>query len=163
MSAGTKLKELRNRLGITTREVEECSRRIAETEGSEDFYISNAWLTQIENKGCTPSIYKLYSRSVIYRAKFTDLFLFYGVDLERISKHQWTAPLPQTHSTPLEVYDHERAVTFPARFDPRFKTEKTNLLWRRVEIWGEVPIALIQHLSLSRSLYGFMGLEDHTP
>ncbi len=75
MIAGETLKSLRSRLGISMREVESFSRRIAEQEGNEDFYISNAWLSQIENKGSQPSIYKLFTLSVIYRAKYTDLLL----------------------------------------------------------------------------------------
>ncbi len=31
-----------------------------------------------------------------------------------------------------------------------------------VEIWGEVPIALIQHLDLKHGLYGYIGLDDLT-
>jgi len=50
LRAGEQLKELRNRLGVTTREVEEYSRKIAEAETNDEFYVSNAWLTQIENK-----------------------------------------------------------------------------------------------------------------
>jgi len=45
-----RLRELRNRLGITTREVDEFSRKLAGRTGSQEFYISNAWLTQLENK-----------------------------------------------------------------------------------------------------------------
>ena len=86
MRAGERLKELRNRLGITIREVEEYSRKIAESEGNEEFYISNAWITQIENTESTPSVYKLYSICVIYRMKFTDLLMLYGIDLEKITK-----------------------------------------------------------------------------
>jgi len=48
--SGDQLRELRNRLGITTREVDEFSRKLAERTGSQEFYISNAWLTQLENK-----------------------------------------------------------------------------------------------------------------
>ena len=33
---------------------------------------------------------------------------------------------------------------------------------RMVEIWGEVPIALIQQLDLRSSLYGYVGLKDYT-
>ncbi len=162
LRAGEHLKELRNRLGITTREVEEYSRRIAESEGNEEFYVSNAWLTQIENKESTPSIYKLYSLSAIYRAKFTDLLTLYGVDLEKISKYQITLTMQQTHLANLEVYDKDRAVSFPVRFDPGFRPEKTNLVSRMVEVWGEVPIALIQQLDVRHSLYGYIGLEDYT-
>jgi len=159
---GEQLKEVRIHLGITTREVEEHSRKIAEAEGNEEFYISNAWLTQIENKQSIPSIYKLYSLSTIYRIKFADLLKLFGVDLEKISKYQLATPLQKTHLTTLEVYDGDRAVTFPVRFDRGFSPEKTNLLSRMVEIWGEVPISLIQHLDIKHSQYGYIGLQDYT-
>lgn len=162
MSAGDRLRELRHRLAITIREVEDYSRRIAEAEANDDYFISNAWLTQLENRESVPSIYKLYSLSVIYRVKFTDLFMLFGIDPEKISKHRALLPLPQTHLTELAVYDEDRQVSFPVRFDPGFSAEKTNLLARMVEIWGEVPIALIQHLNLRKSLYGYIGLTDYT-
>jgi transcriptional regulator with XRE-family HTH domain len=161
MRPGEQLKEMRIRLGITTREVEEHSRKIADAEGNDDFYISNAWLTQIENKQSIPSIHKLYSLSIIYRIKFTGLFKLFGVDLEKIGRYQLATPLPKTHLTTLEVYDGDRTVTFPIRFDQGFRPEKTGLLSRMVEIWGEVPIALIQHLDIRHSQYGYIGLEDY--
>jgi transcriptional regulator with XRE-family HTH domain len=67
--SGDQLRELRSRLGVTTREVEELSKKIALESENEEFYISNAWLTQIENRNSVPSIYKLFSLSVIYRTK----------------------------------------------------------------------------------------------
>ncbi len=162
MRAGEQLKELRNRLGVTTREVEIHSRKIAESENNEEFYVSNAWLTQIENKISIPSIYKLYSLSIVYRIKFTDLLLFYGVDLDKITKHQLSTPLARTHVANVEVYDNDRSVSFPVRFDPGFKPERTNLLSRMVEIWGEVPISMIQQLDFRHTSYGYIGLEDYT-
>ena len=161
LSAGAQLKNLRNHLGVTTREVEQWSRKIAEAENTEEFYISNAWVTQMENRQSVPSIYKLYSLSVIYRTKFTDLLLLYGVDLEKISKYQLATPLGKTHLAALKVYDNDRAVSFPVRFDPGFRLEKTNLLSRMVAIWGQVPISVIQHLDIRHGLYGYIGLEDH--
>lgn len=162
MNGPEQLKELRNRIGITIRQVEEYSRKIAEAEENDEFFISNAWLTQIENKQSIPSIYKLYSLSAIYRIRFTDLLGIFGIDLERIGHHQGLLPLPETHLTQLTVYDEERPVSFPVRFDPGFSVQKTNLLARMVEIWGEVPIALIQHLNLRKSMYGYIGLTDYT-
>src|SRR5213079_117887 len=114
------LKDLRSRLGITTRDVAEFSQRIAEAEGNPEFQTSNAWLTQIENSNSVPSIFKLYSLSAIYRLKFTDLLCLYGLDLQKLSLHQITSPLPQTHLTTLEVYDADRTVSFPVRFDRSF-------------------------------------------
>ena len=156
------LKNIRFRLGITTRDVAEFSQKIADAEGNTEFHISNAWLTQIENSDSVPSIFKLYSLSAIYRIKFTDLLLLYGVDLQRLSQHQLAAPLPETHLTNLEVYDEERTVSFPVRFDRSFDVDNTNLLSRMVEVWGEVPIALIQHLDVRHGLYGYIGLDDMT-
>jgi transcriptional regulator with XRE-family HTH domain len=156
------LKDIRARLGITTRDVAELSHRIAQTEDNPEYQISNAWLTQVENSDSVPSIFKLYSLSAIYRIKFTDLLRLYGVDLQNLNRHQLQEPLPNTHLTSLEVYDADRTVSFPVRFDRSFDVDNTNLVSRIVELWGEVPIALIQHLDVKHSQYGYIGLQDLT-
>src|SRR6266436_4906791 len=154
------LKDLRSRLGITTRDVAEFSQRIAEAEGNAEFQISNAWLTQIENSDSVPSIFKLYSLSAIYRMKFTDLLRLYGLDLQRLGLHQLAAPLPHTHLTTLEVYDTDRTVSFPIRFDRSFELHMTIILSRIGELCGGVPIAWILHLDMRHRQYGYAGLED---
>src|SRR4030095_4075645 len=156
------LKAIRTRLGITTREVAEFSQKLADSERNSEYAISNAWLTQVENSDSVPSIYKLYALSAIYRMKFTDLLLLFGVDLQKLNKHESELQLPNMHLVAMEVYDSERTVSFPIRFDRSFDIDNTNLLNRMVEIWGEVPISLIQHLDLRHSLYGYVGLRDYT-
>src|SRR5229473_6536986 len=101
------LKEIRSRLGITTRDVADFSQKIAEMEGNPEFHISNAWLTQVENSDSVPSIFKLYSLSSIYRIKFTDLLRLYGVDLQHLNLHQMESPLPGTHLTRSEEHTSE--------------------------------------------------------
>ncbi|MGA3292667.1 MAG: helix-turn-helix transcriptional regulator [Candidatus Acidiferrales bacterium] len=162
MRPGEQLRELRNRLGITTREVEEFSRAIAEDRQNEEFYISNAWLTQLENKNSVPSIYKLYSLSVIYRTKFHELLTVFGIDLNATSRYQLALPLQNTHLTSFEPPDSEKAITFPVRFDKSFSLDTTSLISRMVEVWGEVPIALIQKLDVRHCQYGFVGIQDYT-
>jgi transcriptional regulator with XRE-family HTH domain len=159
---GDQLSKLRIRLGITTRDVENLSQKIAEEEKNPEFQISNAWLTQLENSDSVPSIFKLYSLAAIYHIKFVDLLLYFGVDLQKATHHQLLAPLPNTHLTTLEVYDAEKTVAFPVRFDRSFDLDNTNLLTRMVEMWGEVPIAVLQRLDLRHSLYGYIGLKDLT-
>lgn len=161
-SAGERLKEIRARLGITTRDVAELSEKVADEENNEEYYISNAWLTQIENSDSVPGIHKLYTLSIIYHLRLGDLLMLFGVDVRKISKRQMTLTLPRTHLTPAEVFDDSQGVTFPVRFDGGFNIGKTNLLSRMVEIWGEVPISLIQHLDLKHGLYGYIGLDDFT-
>src|SRR5246500_4508925 len=107
------LKQIRCRLGITTREVADFSQKIAEAEGNPEFHISNAWLTQIENSDSVPSIFKLYSLSAIYRIKFTELLSLFGVELDHLHEHQLASPLDNTHLTTLEIDDEERTVSFP--------------------------------------------------
>jgi transcriptional regulator with XRE-family HTH domain len=159
---GEHLREIRTRLGITTREVEEFSRIIADDRGNEEFYISNAWLTQLENKSSVPSIYKLFSLSAIYRTRFNDLLQVFGVDVNASTQYQLALPLQQTHLTSLESPAPDKAVSFPVRFDKGFSLERTSLIARMVEVWGEVPVALIQKLDVRHCQYGYIGLEDYT-
>src|SRR5256885_10858495 len=156
------LKAIRTRLGITTREVADLSQKLADSEGNQEYAISNAWLTQVENSDSVPSIYKLYALSAIYRMKFTALLMIFGVDLQKLNQREAELQLPNTHLVTMEVYDSERTVSFPIRFDRSFDIDNTNLLNRMVETWGEIPISLIQKLDLRHSLYGYVGLRDFT-
>jgi transcriptional regulator with XRE-family HTH domain len=110
---GEQLRRLRTRLALTTREVEEHSRVIALDHNNEEFYISNAWLTQLENKDSIPSIYKLFSLSVVYRTKFTDLLAIFGVDLNASARYQMALPLQSTHLATLEVPRPQKLIRFP--------------------------------------------------
>jgi transcriptional regulator with XRE-family HTH domain len=159
---GEQLKEIRNRLGMTTREVEEHSRNISEDCKNEEYYISNAWLTQLENSSSVPSIYKLFSLSVVYRTRFNELLSLFGVDLDAIAGYQLALPVANTHLASIEPPDPEKAITFPVRFDRSFNLEKTSLISRMVEVWGEVPIALIQKLDVRHCQYGYVGMQDYT-
>jgi transcriptional regulator with XRE-family HTH domain len=157
---GDQLRELRNRLGVTTREVEEFSRRLAEHSANEEFYISNAWLTQLENKDSVPSIYKLFSLSVIYRARFEDLLAIFGICLADSAKYQLDVPLTNTHLAAFDAPDPAKVVTFPIRLDRSFSLENTSLVSRVVEVWGEVPISLLQNLDVRHTQYGYIGMGD---
>jgi len=162
MPGGEALRELRGRLAISTREVQDCSRKIAQNEDNEEFYISNSRLTQIETTGSVPSIHKLFSLSVIYKTGFSELLSIFGVNLAELVKYQSALPPEKTCLTKLERPDPEGKVTFPVRLDPGFSIERSNLLSRMVEVWGEVPIPLIQGLDLRHGLYGYIGFKDFT-
>jgi len=59
--AGERIKVLRLKARMTTRDVEKLSLEISKSKRNPEYYISHAWLTDIENGEFTPSIYKLYS------------------------------------------------------------------------------------------------------
>jgi len=162
LQAGANLRTIRRHLGISTREVEKYSRQIAKAESSAKFYISNAWLSQIEGTGSVPGVQKLFSLSVIYRVNFVELLYLFGIDLERIGLHQLEIRLPNTHPAKLEVYNEDRTTTFLVRLHEAFKVDKTALVSRIVKLWGELPISFIRHLDMKNSEYGYIGLRDYT-
>ena len=133
---------------------------MSEIRNEPEYAISNTWLSAVEIGDSTPSIYKLYSLSVIYGVAFTELLSYYGVDLEQIGMDQAKLSLPFTRLADLKIYDEHRLVSFPIQLDAGFNLAATNLLPRMVETWGEVPMSLIQHLNIRESLYGYIGLKD---
>jgi transcriptional regulator with XRE-family HTH domain len=161
LSAGERMRMLRLRLGITTRDMESLSRRIAMDEGNDEYVVSHARLTQIENGVSPPSLFKLYSLSAIYGIAISELMSYY-VDPEGCLRHHLALNLARTHLTTFDKADPQSKMEFPIRFDPGFTAEKTNLVARMVEVWGEVPAGLLQQLKLRKFRYGFVGLADYT-
>jgi transcriptional regulator with XRE-family HTH domain len=160
---GPRLKAYRTALGITVRDVEAYSHHIARATENPAFILSHSYLSSLESgRRGVPSLHKLFTLSVIYRIRFVDLLLSYGLDLENISKFEIEVKLPRTHVIWHDVYDPVRPISFPLRFDPGFKLEKTDLLTRMVETWGEIPIGFIQHLGIHKNVYGYVGTEDRT-
>lgn len=159
---GQRLKSLREFLGLTGRDVQVHSSLIARTQASQKYYISHSSLIDIENSSRTPGVHKLFTLSALYRINFVDLLLLFGIDLDQINTARLAIQLPKTHLVPSEIYDAERRVSFPARFDPGARIEETNLLSRMVQTWGEIPIAFVQTLALRKYLYGFIGMDDYT-
>lgn len=165
MDPGERLKLVRAKLGITTREVALFSKLIADAEGNTEFLVSGPWLTQIENeKSALPSIYKLFTLASIYGLSYSTLLEMYGVDLKKISAFHSRVPIARTHLAQYDVSSESRpaSLDLPVRFDAALNLRQTNLLSRMIETWGRVPMEFIQHLDLRHRLYGFVGLSDYT-
>jgi hypothetical protein len=69
---------------------------------------------------------------------------------------------PRTQLVPTSEEADGETIVVPLRSREQLQLDKTNLLSRLVEIWGEVPIRLIQHLDLRKCVYGFIGMSDYT-
>jgi len=161
-SAGQRLREFRERLGLTTREVEARSRNVANDHHNREYYLSHAWITDIENGQLKPSIYKLYSLSAIYKVGYHDVLDCFGIPISELGHYRASIGAPRTHLLGAEADLEGENVSLPVRFKPEFQLEKTNLLSRIVEKWDQVPVGLLQHLDLRKSVYGYIGLEDYT-
>jgi transcriptional regulator with XRE-family HTH domain len=162
MRPGERLKEIRFRLGFTLRDVAVLSREIAKKEGNEVYYISNPWLTQLENTEAIPSIHKLFTLSCIYGVSFTDLLMFFGVDTRKAIDYHLQVPMQKTHRFEVEVPQIELSASLPAESDPPLDLNRTNLLSRMLQVWGDVPVELFRRLNFNGSQYGYIGLRDRT-
>jgi transcriptional regulator with XRE-family HTH domain len=161
-SPGARLKELRLRLGLTLRTVEASSRRLAAEKQNPDYVISRGWLNNVENRSFTPSVYKIYALGAIYQTPWTDIVSYFGVHVSELSRDQALFGLPTTQLVRQASAVDEETITAPLRSHPDLRLDKTNLLSRLVEIWGEVPVRLIQHLDPRKSVYGIIGMKDFT-
>jgi transcriptional regulator with XRE-family HTH domain len=162
VQSGDRLREFRVRSGITTREVEEKSHGIAQAEGSDEFYISNAWLTKLENTDSVPSIHKLLTLSVIYHVGFSELLTLYGVDLGHVGVRQFEVASRTTHLLPPEEHEFTADISLPIQFADGVELTETNLFSRMVKHWGDVPFAVLKQLQLRENSYGFIGMHDYT-
>lgn len=158
--AGLKLKQIRERLNMTLRQVEEATLEIADAERNSEFIVSTGRLNQIENDGSLPSIYKLYSLATIFKISIEEILGFYGIKLSKMEEHRQRARQTRTHIFSVEVGDPGRPIRFPIRFDPGFRPEKTAFLSRLIEAWGEIPVGLLATLDFKKYRYGYIGLED---
>jgi transcriptional regulator with XRE-family HTH domain len=159
ITAGIRLKQLRERLGLTLRRVEMLSRQLAKEKQNQDFFISRGWLNNVENGSYTPGIFKLYSLGAIYRTHWSNIFGFFGLHLSDFGRDQAMFAPPKTQLA-TDLPEADETIVVPLRSPEALHLERTNLFSKLVEIWGEVPIRLIQHLDLRNGTYGFVGIGD---
>src|SRR5690348_4339123 len=116
LSPGQHLRIAREQLGLTMREVESSSIRIALKHGNDEYAVSPSRLSDIETKGLLPSIYRLYSMAVIYRRDLREVLSWYGVDLNlSAGDFQLSAP-PRSHLS--QTLEAAAALHIPVRLDP---------------------------------------------
>lgn len=151
----------RMRVRLSTREVERLSQAIAQQKNSQDYSISHAWLTDVENGKFTPSIYKLYSLSIIYKRRYDEILSFFGIQLRDLAQDQMTVSLPRTHLI-RETSPQPPSVTLSADLRTKLPLEETNLVSRMFHRWGGVPADLLKHMNLQNALYGYIGMKDLT-
>src|SRR6266404_7504818 len=163
MQPGEELKEIRTRLGITTRDVAERSEKIAEQEKNTEFLISSSWLSQLETHPKTlPGVHKLFTLACVYHVTHASLLELYGMGPQKIAVYQDQMPIQKTHLIPVAASEEQTTVELPLRFDSGLNLNKTNLLSRMIETWGQVPLEVLRRLDLRHRSYGFIGIDDYT-
>jgi transcriptional regulator with XRE-family HTH domain len=157
--AGQKLKQTRERLGLTYREVEEYSGRIAEVRRNEEYSIALSRLADIENKGTVPSFYRLYTLCAIYRLDFNEVLAWYGISFLNLPADASLVRLAKTHRVGFQG-DDEGEVQVPLAVDPGLDMSRTLFLSRFIQRWGKLPLLLMNGIDLRSHAYGLIGTED---
>jgi transcriptional regulator with XRE-family HTH domain len=160
--AGAKLKKIRERLGLSVREVARRSQLVIAERHNRDFSLSRAWINDVEKGRFVPGTFKIVSLSVIYQTTIAEIHALYGIQPGDITKERPLFRPPKTHLlTPPEESISDSAGTGEDS-DITLQLENTNLLSKLVDIWGDVPVPLLRRLDLRRSLYGYIGTKDRT-
>src|SRR5258707_14854045 len=115
-TAGHKLRTLRDKLGLTLRDVESASYRIASKYNNAEFAIPLSRLSDIETKGIVASVFRLYSLSVIYRMRFNDLLSWFGIDIQNQAADVSVIGALKTHIVPPPPVSEP--VRMPMPIDP---------------------------------------------
>lgn len=157
--AGQKLKRARESLNLRYRDVEEASFQIAERYKNDEYAIVLSRLSDIENKGAVPSIYRIYSLCAIYRLDYHEVLEWYGVNLSAIPADAASVSIERTHILGFSANGYGD-VMMPLALEPGIDFKKTSYLSRLIQRWGKLPLALLNNLDLKNHRYGFIGSED---
>lgn len=160
--AGERLKALRMQMRLTTRDVEKLSMQIADAKRNPEYYLSHAWLTEIESGEFTPSIYKLYTLSTIYHSRFTEMLGYFGLNLSDTSADVIAVRMPKTHILSRQQMESPSDLRVPAQLIDDSGLNQTKALPGQKHAWHKLPLGVLQHLSSRDTLYGYVGLQDFT-
>jgi len=85
LTPGQQLRTVREQLGLTMRDVEAASARLAVRHNNADFVIALSRLSDIETKGVVPNIYRLYSLAAVYRRDMHEILAWFGIDTSQLA------------------------------------------------------------------------------
>lgn len=156
---GQKLKKVRESLNLRYRDVEEASNVIAERHRSDEYIINLSRLSDIENKGTLPTIYRLYSLCAIYRLDLLDVLDWYGIDVSAMPGDGALVSVENTHLIHHASNGHG-SVQMPLALDPGLDLRRTTYLSRMIQKWGRLPLMLLNGMDLKQHRYAYIGSED---
>ena len=156
MCTGYKLRSVREKLGFTLKDVETASLDLAQRYNNAKYWIPQSRLSNIENQGMIPNMYRLHALAIIYSLSLTELLGWYGVKSDEPAT---APPAPRTHP----VSDVGTATcNLPLKLDPLFDASSTSYIRRMIQEWGPVPMAALHSLQASEFTYGYVGREDYS-
>jgi transcriptional regulator with XRE-family HTH domain len=153
---GEKLRQARERLKLTYRDVAEASQKIAMRRNSEEFAVALSRLADIENKGTLPTIYRLYTLCAIYKLDWKEVLRWFGVPLEMLPSDALQVPLDETHAVHFPADNS----AVPPPLEREIDLSKTTFLSYLIRRWGKMPLSFLSGAEQRHLNYGFIGLAD---
>ena len=155
--AGLRLKHVREKLGLTYRDVEKASQGVAERHGNEEFAIALSRLADIENKGTLPTIYRLYSLCAIYRLDFHETLRWYGIPIDMVASEALRIPLDKTHAL---HFNATNLVPIPQLLEKEIDLSQTIFLSPVIRRWGKGGLNFLHGWDPQKQRFGLIGLKD---
>jgi len=156
--AGAKLRRIRVRLGLSTRDVERLSMELAQQRHNPYLSFSRTWITDVETGRFVPGSFKMASLAEIYGMELEEIHKLYNISRDITTERPAYRPPTTQLLTPRQDPSENRAPA--ADLATEMRMEETNLLTGIVDIWGSVPVPLLRRFGLEQSLYGYIGTED---
>jgi transcriptional regulator with XRE-family HTH domain len=151
MNPGTRLRQIRERLGLTYRDVQRASVKLACNRGQQQFVLHLSRLAEIENHEVVPSLHRLYALAVIYHLSPMEIFRWYDIPLEQFMGDATSIPAPQTHLMSFSGFSEAQKI-------PRELPKETGFL--APETGGISELGNMLRTSAGRYRYGFIGTSD---
>src|SRR5436305_7805137 len=128
VTAGSTLRQMREKLGLTMRDVETASEKLARKRGNVGYFVPISRLSDVETKAITPSIYRLYALAIIYHTDFRHMLRLYGVELDLEVSDLVVSSPPKSYVS--QAFSTAELAHLPVRMDARFYSRKTlNVGW----------------------------------
>lgn len=155
MDPGFRLRQIRERLGLTYRDVHRASLALAREHTRPQFAVHISRLADIENAGVVPSLHKLYALAVVYHLNPLEILRWYDIPFDRFLGDAVSSPAPQTHLMESLVFWKNGVadkVVHP------FGANCTEFMPRNSAEYGGIEDIL--NSENGRHRYGYIGLDD---
>src|SRR5258707_9612843 len=153
MDPGFRLRQIRERLGLTYRDVQRATLSLSRLHARPNFTIHISRLADIENAGVVPSLHKLFALAVIYHVNPLEISSWYEIPLDGFLRDAVSFAAPRPHlmasSGPLQN---------PGKIEPRVFSDRTAFLARNVAQGDSIDSRRSRHACDHRN--GSIGLAD---
>ena len=153
MDPGFRLRQIRERLGLTYRDVQRATLSLSRLHARPHFTVHISRLADIENSGVVPSLHKLYALAVIYHLNPLEISSWYEIPLDGFLRDAVSFASPRTH-----LMAPSGTLPSPRKIAPQVVPDGTEFLDRSAGKCDGIDSILSNENGHHR--YGCIGLRD---